>query len=306
MHALLLGARGAVGTVIRRELEREGHTVTAASRTADGDTGVDLRGDLARLSRLAGTHDVVVNASGVERTEFVSAVGRTPLVDISATGAYLEALRAIAVAPVVLGAGLVPGLSTILAAALAALPGDEIDILVMLGTGEQHGPAAVAWTAGLIGTDVYRPPEGTTVPNLGETLRGSGPDGRVRRYLRADFPDHILLDEHGDRVIRSYLTLSSAPMTGALRIIGRMPVLRGALSRTPHIGAEFWHVIARNRRTDERREASGDGQSEATGRLAAFAAVRIAATPEATAVGAVTMADLITPDEAREVLTGRR
>lgn len=299
MRALLLGARGAVGAVIHRELERDGHTLTAASRTAHGDAGVDLQGGLAPLSRLATTHDVVINASGSERADLATATGRTPLVDISATGAYLAALRANASGPVVLGAGLVPGLSTILVAALDPLPGDEVDVLVMLGTGEQHGPAAVAWTAGLVGTDVYSPPEGGLVRNLGESRRETGPDRHTRRYLRADFPDHILVGTTESPVIRSYLTLSSAPMTAALSLIGRMPALRGLLGWTPHIGSDAWHVVARNRRTGERRQAAGSGQSEATGRLTARTALRVA---ERSTFGVMTMAELVTLDDAFDAL----
>jgi hypothetical protein len=300
MRALLLGARGAVGAVVHRELERDGAAVTAASRTAAGDAGVDLRGDLSPLTRLAAAHDVVINASGIERADLAGAAGRTPLVDISATGAYLAELGGKAVGPVVLGAGLAPGLSTVLAHALGADPADEVDILVMLGTGERHGPAAVAWTAGLVGRDVYQPPEGRPVRNLRERIREQGPDGRTRLYLRADFPDHILLGGAKRPLIRSYLTLGSAAMTTALGIVGRVPALRGALNAAPHLGSDAWHVIARNRRTGDRRQASGNGQSEATGRLTALAATRVAASSDA--VGVVTMADLVSLEEAVTVL----
>lgn len=299
MKALLLGARGAVGTVVHRELTRSGHTVTAAGRTTGGDTGVDLRGDLAALTRLAVGHDVVVNASGVERAEIATAVHGTPLVDISASGAYLDALRSAASGPVVLGAGLVPGLSTVLVAALTTRRGDDIDVLVMLGSGERHGPAAIAWTAGLVGSDVHHPPEGTPVRNLVTSLREAGPDGRSRRYLRADFPDHVLLGGPGGLAVRSYLSLSSAPMTTALAIVGHLPVLRGVLTSTPHLGTAAWHLVVRNRRTGERRQAEGTGQSEATGRLTALAASRAAA---ASTTGAITMADLTTPEEAIAIL----
>lgn len=315
MHALLLGASGAVGTIIRRELEREGHRITTASRraapAAEAAAGqarsarVDLSGDLGPLAALAETHDVVINASGIERADLAGATGATPLVDISATGSYLQALKAAARGPVVLGAGLVPGLSTVLVSALEQRPGDELDVLVMLGAGEQHGPAAVAWTAGLVGTDVFQPPEGGRVRNFAGSLRAKGPDGRTRRYLRADFPDHIVAVSGragrggASAAIRSYLTLSSRPMTAALRVIGRAKGLSGVLGMAPHVGSDAWHVIARNRRTGERLVAEGSGQSEATGRLTALAAVRAA---ERAPFGAVSMAELVTQEEARQVL----
>lgn len=303
MRTLLLGARGAVGRVVRSELTRAGHTVTAASRTASGDTAVDLRGDLTALTRLAGTHDVVVNASGVERPDFGIAVGGTPLVEISATGAYLDALRTASSAPVVLGAGLVPGLSTVLVAKLDSRPGDDVDVLVMLGSGEKHGDAAVAWTANLVGTELYRPPEHEPVRNLVMSTKADGPDGRTRRYLRADFPDHVLLGADRGLSIRSYLTMSSATATAALATVARVPRLHGLLRKAPRIGSAHWQVLVRNRRTGQRLEAHGTGQSEATGRLTALAAVRAVST---STTGPTTMADLVNADEAAEVLAQAR
>lgn len=301
MRALLLGARGAVGVVVRRELERAGHEVTPASRGASGRGRVDLQGDLSPVADLAVEHDVVVNASGVERIGLAGATAARPLVDISATGAYLEKLRNAAGGPVVLGAGLVPGLSTILVRALTSETAvRDIDVLVMLGAGERHGPAAVAWTAGLVGVDVHRPPEGGRVRNFRDSVRALGPDGRSRRYLRADFPDHVLRgDAHG--AIRSYLTLGSAALTASLALVGRMPALRGALAAAPHVGSDAWHIVVRDRRTGQQRTAAGRGQSEATGRLTALAAERIVSTG---AVGAVTMADLVEPDDALAVIVG--
>ncbi len=195
MKTLLLGARGAVGRVIAAELLADGHVVIPAGRTAvPGGVRIELptMDGWRALERAAASVDVVVNASGIEDARIGPSVGETPLVEISATAAYLEQLRESGT-NVLLGAGLIPGLSTVLVQALKAAPSDEIDVLVMLGSGEAHGPAAVAWTAGLIGADLYKPAEGGTVRNLTSGLSGVGPDGRTRRYLRADFPDHWLL-----------------------------------------------------------------------------------------------------------------
>ncbi|MFE6646058.1 hypothetical protein ACFVJS_05825 [Nocardioides sp. NPDC057772] len=240
-----------------------------------------------------------MNASGIERSDFGVAVGGTPLVEISATGAYLDALRAASSGSVVLGAGLAPGLSTILAAELDSRPGDDVDVLVMLGSGEKHGPAAVAWTADLVGTDIYRPPEHGPVRNLVTSTKAEGPDGRTRRHFRADFPDHVLLGADRGLAIRSYLALSSAPATAVLAAVGRLPRLHGLLRHAPRIGSADWQVLARNRRTGQHLRAHGTGQSEATGRLTALAAVRAVSN---SSTGSTTMADLMDSDEAREAL----
>ncbi|MFC3244177.1 saccharopine dehydrogenase [Gordonia humi] len=270
MKTLLLGARGAVGAVVRQELIRAGHHVTTAGRTHDSDAVIDVHADLAPLAAQAQNHDVVVNASGVERADLVHATGSTPLVEISATGSYLEELRGVGGDnPVLLGAGLAPGASTVLVASLHSRPGDDIDVLIMLGSGEQHGPAAVEWTADLVGNDVYRPPESERIRNLVTSVRSSGPDGKTRRYLRADFPDHILLGDRDGTKIRSYLTLSSAPMTTALQVLGRVPALRRTpgrqsaprLGRVAHRGQESTHrttaVRTRTRPVGDHRASDG-------------------------------------------------
>ena len=321
MHVLLLGHRGAVGTVISRELTAAGHHVTGASRSS----GVDLRGDLSSLAALAADSDAVVNASGIERPDLAAATGATPLIEISATSAYLDALRAAAAGPVVLGAGLAPGLSTVLVAALDALPGDEVDVFVMLGSGEAHGAAAVEWTASLVGSDVYQPPEGGVVRNLMSSRRlplaavadGSGkarPSGERageragRRFLRADFPDHVLLGDELGLTIRSYLALSSPLMTGALGAIARVPALGRLLGAAPHIGSSAWRIAAQNRRTGQIVQAAGDGQSEATGRLTALAtvsAVTCALRSSATMADLVHLADARAALQLREAVEGR-
>lgn len=305
MRALVLGARGAVGRVVVAELRRRGHQVTPAGRTAPPDgVAVDLShpedaAARAALARAAAGHDVVVNAAGVEST--VVAEAEAPVVvDISATSAYLAALRAAAPADrtVVLGAGLAPGLSTVLVAALDVRPDDEIDVGVLLGTAERHGDAAVQWTADLVGAPVHAPPEGGRVVNLRSRRRLTGPDGRTRTYLRADFPDHVLVGERLGVAIRSHLTLSSRAATTALGLAARTGT-GGLLRYSPHFGSAAWHVVATNRRTGQTLGATGTGQSQATGVLTVLAAERAAPGP---ARGPVTMADLVDRTEALDRL----
>ncbi|WP_226531878.1 saccharopine dehydrogenase [Microbacterium paraoxydans] len=292
MHALILGGRGAVGRAARAALQERGHEAVLAGRTIGETEGIPLDLTTPRgRERLAGAAidvDVVINASGIEDPQLVTLLPETPLVDISATGAYLSELRSLsASATVVLGAGIAPGVSTLLAAALTSADGDDIDVAVMLGTGEAHGPAAVAWTAGLVGTDVHDPADDYPVRNLVERRRFVAA-GRRRLHLRADFPDHVLLAGRGLRV-RSYLALSSPVATAALAIVGAIPAWRGVLTASPHWGDARWEISATNRRTGEQRTASGIGQSLATGEFTALAAIRAVEDPRR---GPVSMADL--------------
>ncbi len=306
MRALVIGASGAVGTSIAELLEIAGHEVTRAARRRHPDAvTVDLRGDVRGFAQLAPHHHVVINASGVENPDMAMHLGGATLVDISATGSYLAALRRAADstgASVVVGAGLVPGLSTALVGELEAKPGDEIDVAIMLGSGEKHGAAAVAWTKSLAGSEIASRPETKAISNFRERRTLLGGDGKQRRYLRADFPDHTLLGAAGRYAVRSYLALSSRPLTRALAVVGAIPQLSSVISAAPALGDDSWALAAINRRTGERRTASGRNQSRATAELTALLAERSAV---AGMHGCVTAHDLATSEELTAALSTR-
>ena len=279
MRALVLGGTGAVGRVIVDELTRAGHRATAAGRRSSS-ARIDLSAPagLPQLTAVAAGYDVVINASGVELPELAAACAPAAFVDISATGRYLEALTAAVPAgqSVLVGAGLAPGLTTLLVHALATRPGDEVDLGIALGTGEAHGPAAVAWTAGLAGSAVHRAPEPGVVPNLRGARRLPSPTGE-RSYLRADFPDHVLPGVPTGITVRSYLATGGRATTRALGLVGRFPRLAPLLARVPHWGSAEWSLVAVNRRTGTALSVRGTGQSRATGVLTALGAAALVA-----------------------------
>lgn len=294
MKVAVIGASGAVGTPLVHALEEAGLTVTPVGRRLP--TSVDLSGDLDDLRRLAENHEVIVNTSGVENPRVTDAIGSAIFIDVSASADYLTALGR-STAAVVLGVGLAPGLSTILAARLHAQAGDDIDVAIMLGAGEKHGPAAVSWTADLIGTTLADPPEQTSVMNLHESRRIPNARGVTRRYLRADFPDHTLLRERGIAV-RNYLTLSSGFASIALRLVGRLTALKSLVARFPALGDDRWEVTARNRRTGELITASGHSQSVATARVTALA---VLASARAGVTAPTLITSLLSTDDLAEV-----
>ncbi|MEH3088916.1 MAG: hypothetical protein PGN24_04680 [Microbacterium arborescens] len=296
---LVLGARGAVGAAASRALRDGGHDAIAVSRhPGPGGVAADVTTASGRvaLARAAQGAAAVIDASGLEIPEVQDAVGDIPLVDVSATAAHLDRLRrrARSTGTVVAGAGIAPGLSTVLVRALAAQPGDEVDVAVMLGGGERHGDAAVDWTVRLAGADVYAAPEDEPVRNLRSARRIAVPGAAARTHLRADFPDDLLLGRPGGFAVRSWLAMDTGFATGALRVVGALPALAPLLRRAPHVGGEAWRVSAVHRGTGRALSASGEGQSGATGRLAALAAVRLV---ETGARGVLTMADVVALDE---------
>lgn len=295
MRALVLGGSGAVGVAATMALRAQGHSVRRAGRR-ESDDGIMLDAStfagLSRLAEEAHRVDVVIDASGLELPGVQAAVGVIPLVDVSATGAHLERLEARVgeSGTVLLGAGIAPGASTVLVQALDPEPGDDIDVTVMLGAGEVHGAAAVEWTGRLAGAQIYAAPEPYPVFNLRSKRKFRQMCGSQRSYLRADFPDDLLIGRPSGAAVRTWLALDSRVATAALGVLGTIPALASVLSRAPHIGSDSWTVKAIHRSSGRTLSVSGRGQSEATGRIAALAAERLV---EQGLHGAMTMAAVI-------------
>lgn len=301
MIALVLGGRGAVGAAATAALRAHGHVVRRAGRRPgedDDDIVIDASTSAgrSRLAEAARRVDVVLDASGLELPGVQAAVGTTPLVDVSATASHLERLAAgvSAGGTVLLGAGIAPGVSTVLVHALDPAVGDDIDVAVMLGAGEAHGAAAVEWTARLAGATIHAAPEMHPVINLRSRRSLRDVRGSTRSYLRADFPDDLLIGRPSGAAVRSWLALDGRVATAALGLVGALPAVAPLLSRAPHIGSDSWSVMAVHRSSGRVRAVSGRGQSAATGRIAALAAERLV---EGGLRGAMTMAAVLAPDE---------
>lgn len=277
MRALLLGGRGAVGSHISRLLQRNGHEVIPSGRTApSGGVAVQLtRNGLDGLDAALRERrpELVINATGVENPALGAALGTIPLLDISASSRYVRELSIQserAGGTMVSASGLAPGLSTALAAAVHPTAGDTVSVALMLGSGEAHGPAAVEWTAGLLG----QPIDAIDAPRYERVRNFSRPasftlDGKRARHLRTDFPDQFLLRGSGASV-HNYLAMTSASSTAALQLLTLMPRIgRRILSMVPAVGSDRWQLIARNERTGQQIGAHGREQSLATAAVTA-------------------------------------
>ncbi|HEY9312867.1 NAD(P)H-binding protein [Williamsia sp.] len=267
MKIAVLGANGAVGARIVEKLSGRGHEVVRVGRNpASNDVVVDLgaSGGAAYREAIDGM-DVVVNASGIEDPALAKEAGTARFVDISATPRYLEKIMAAPAAGGVLTCvGLAPGLTTIMATALAADSSDGVDIGLMLGAGERHGRAAVEWTAGLLGATFTDYATGVKIRNLVGSRVLEGPHGSRKRYMRTDFPDHLAIGADGPHVA-NYLTMSSVSATLALRMAALVPSVGRPLMRKIHPGgSDEWSVLVRNRNTGRWLYTSGHNQSAAT------------------------------------------
>ncbi|MFZ4896203.1 saccharopine dehydrogenase [Plantibacter sp. Mn2098] len=277
MRVLVLGGSGAVGRETITSLRAQGvEAVSGGRNAARTDIVVDLQGpDLIGLTSAAQHVDVVVNASGQEDPRVAASVASAgaAFVEISATAAYLQQLeRRDWSAPVVLGVGLAPGITNVLARDVAARSVGPIDIGIVLGAGDAHGPAATAWSYSLFGQSFVDPAGGGRVRNYTSPRSMLLPGGRVRRLLRADFADQHTLTRELDRPVRSFFGTDDRFSTALLAVLTWVPGARG-LPAVHLPGGDRWVVLAESG-SGERAWAVGNGQSRATGLAAATAAIR--------------------------------
>src|SRR5262249_59047265 len=124
----------------------------------------------------AGAGAAVVTDLGAARVDVPAATGYV------AAGGRLDPPR-----PVLLSVGLAPGLTNLLAAAVHAAAPGPLDLAVVLGAGERHGAAAVAWSYGLLGRRFRDPATGGQVRNYTQPRRIGLPGQGRRRLYRAGF-----------------------------------------------------------------------------------------------------------------------
>jgi hypothetical protein len=282
MRALVLGGYGAVGAPLVRHLREAGIESSVAGRdAARADVPLDLA-DTGALETAARAVDVVVNASGREDADVARAAVRAGavFVDITATTAYARELERID-GPVLLGVGLAPGLTGLLAAQVAATGAGPVEILVGIGAGERHGAAAAEWTYRLLG-ERFDDPDGSTVRNFTRPQSISLPPAVSSEYrafpaVRADFADQHALTSSLGVPVRTHLRMDSRIATLGLATLTWVPALR-SVAPSRMWGSDRWIVLARN--VDGAAQwATGHGQSEGTAAITAWAVRRLAEHP---------------------------
>ncbi|KAB2386211.1 NAD-dependent epimerase/dehydratase family protein [Actinomadura montaniterrae] len=281
---LVLGGYGAVGRHLVARLRQDGHTALTAGRDAvRADRPVDLaQPDLRSYQSSLDGIDVVVNASGKEEprlAELATARGAA-FVDITATASYVAALERLdPPRPVLLSVGLAPGLTNLLAAAVHRASPGPIDVAVLLGAGERHGPAATDWTYRLLGGRFHH--DGTVVRNFTRPRRFDLPGYGRRRLYRLDFSDQHTLTRDLNVRTRTYFGLDSRTATTALAALTWLPG-GSRLPRGLHVpGGDDWLLLAQGH-DGTTRWARGRNQSHGTAIIAAAAVGLVTGLPPGT------------------------
>ncbi|OLT38412.1 hypothetical protein BJF79_26910 [Actinomadura sp. CNU-125] len=272
-RVVILGGYGAVGREVVAGLRGHVPEIVVAGRdpakagTIPGTT--PLRVDLAQAFGAVLDADAVVMCAERENVRVARACLERGVhyVDVSASHEVLrgigelDGLAAANGASAVLSVGLAPGVTNLLAHRFAGT-GRPVDIGVLLGSGERHGPSAVEWTLDSLGA----------LRELDETwtIRFPPPYG-TRRVHRFPFPDQHTLPGR----VRTGLCLDSRAVTALLPRAARFRDarwLRAAVSRV-HVGGDGFAVAAAS--GGRVAALSGRRQSRATGLVAALAVRRL-------------------------------
>ncbi|OWA37248.1 hypothetical protein B9G55_04055 [Saccharibacillus sp. O16] len=226
----------------------------------------------------------------------------THYVDITAQADFLREASRLNLpnpqAAALLSVGLAPGLTNLLAArASAALERTErIEISLMLGLGESHGRAAIAWTIDQMGASfTLQGSDGArrvSAMTGGRTVDFGGALGRKRVY-RFPFSDQFTLPDTlgiADIQTRLGFDINGVSQTAAaLRRLGLFSLLRWrplrqaiiALAGSLHVGSEQFAVQVRAYGQHQGRSAQatcklhGVNQTDITARAAAHAAAAL-------------------------------
>ncbi|MFD1366294.1 NAD(P)H-binding protein [Actinoplanes sichuanensis] len=198
-------------------------------------------------------------------------------------------------AAAVLSVGIAPGVTNLLASHVSTLaPGEPVRIGVLLGSGERHGTAAVAWTVDGLGQE-----QGSWTADF------PAPFGR-RTVHRFPFSDQHTLKLPDVRTGLALDSRSSTALLGAANRPGvakflKRPAMRPLTDRIfggLHLGSDGFAVIAEA--GGLRASFTGHGQSRATGLVAAQVIRRL---PELRP-GIAHLEDLVDPTEFLTALTG--
>jgi saccharopine dehydrogenase (NAD+, L-lysine-forming) len=250
---LIAGGYGAVGSKIARQLSGDaantviiaGRNLAKAQQAASASGGMARNLDLTNPDTWAAALDgvdlviVCIDQSETGFLEMVTARG-IAYIDVTAGDEFFRKAEALTTTcTVLLSVGLAPGLSNLLTVEAASDMEqiDSIEIGLLMGTGDEHGSAAIAWsTAQMFDPNAKRD----------DAIVDFGPDFGRRRAYFMDFADQHVLNRtlNGVKTI-TRVTYDSALLTSALFWLGRsfsgnrhMENLVNRISHMPTFGSD--------------------------------------------------------------------
>lgn len=293
---LVLGGTGAVGTHVATLLAGRDHQVLVGSRHLDqadavaaGIHGAEARHvDIADPESVSDTPGVAVNCTGIEDAVAVQRWRDAGwgVIDITASSPYASELAQAPTVgpPLLVGVGLIPGLTSVLARDLVARNPSTTSVTIscLVGLGEDYGDASRNWTYGQLGRPIDD--RSDTFRNFSEPDTIEFPAGFGRRPAwRFDFADRALLPEHLGVPVTTRYSFDSRVAGRALAVASAVPAAAAALRRLNRlsrstVGGTAWWAGVIETDTGARTTAIGNGQSHGTAAVAAIAAERLTRT----------------------------
>ncbi|ATB49098.1 saccharopine dehydrogenase family protein [Corallococcus macrosporus] len=278
------------------------------------------------VAHLAGVA-LVVMCLDQQRPSFVEHCLRSGIdyVDVTASQASLAAfeqlspLAAHTGSTAVLSVGVAPGLTQVLAArAVASLDSvEQLDLFVLLGGGDTHGAAAIAWTLENLAApfDVYRQGQLHRVHGFqeGQWVHFPG-EARPRRAWRFNFPDQRTVARTlSVPTVSTWLcfdppgltTLAALSVRWGLGRLLRWPLFRRAmtwLALRAHAGSDACSVLAKaeghigGRPVTQMASLQGRREAAMTGRVAAEVARALLTAPRHGPGGVVHLERFVAPE----------
>ncbi len=296
---MIIGGHGKVGQYITKELKH--YNLILVGRNKDkiksflnkekiqaDICSMDIHNiDFTELNRV-GWVIVCVDQENTKLVEFCDTHG-IDYMDVTANSEYIEKIQNLKLrgtSKILLGVGLAPGLTNLLAEKFVLMYpfADMINIELILGLGEKHGDAAIQWTLDNFLKSYSHKTLGYIRPFTQKSTIHTGQKS-LGTYNFNFVDQHMLNVKHKDKTFTTYLGFDQSIVTdfiyrankfGLLGLLKYKPIYRIAESilKNPKYGTDIFMVTIQA--AENTINAWGHDEGRFTGLIAAEAAKRMA------------------------------
>lgn len=296
---MIIGGHGKVGQYITKELQN--YNLILAGRSEDKMRSflqkeniqaeicpMDIHNiDFAKLENV-GWVIVCIDQENTKLVEFCDA-HEIDYMDVTANSEYIEKIQQLKLqgsSKILLGIGLAPGLTNLLAEKFVMMnsSANRINIEVILGLGEKHGEAAIQWTLDNFLKSYNHKTLGSIHPF---TLKSAVHTGhKILGTCNFNFVDqHMLNLKYKEKTFTTYLGFDQPIATKAIYIVNKLRLLRllkfksiyhaaESFLRNPKFGTDLFIITVQA--GEKAISAWGHDEGRFTGLIAAEAAKQMA------------------------------
>lgn len=296
---MIIGGHGKVGQSITKELQH--YPLILAGRSKDKIRSFldkeKIQAEICSMdihhidfTKLNGVGWVIVcvDQENTKLVEFCDAHG-IDYMDVTANSEYIEKIQQLKLqgtSRILLGVGLAPGLTNLLAEKFIMMhpSADTINIEVILGLGEKHGEAAIQWTLDNFLKGYSHKTLGRIQPFTQKSAILTGKK-RLGTYNFNFVDQHMLNLKYKGKTFTTYLGFDQSFATDVIYMANKFRLIRllkykriyrmaESILRNPKYGTDIFMVTVQSGETSIR--AWGHDEGRFTGLIAAEAAKRMA------------------------------